>query len=334
METLALRVIGVESLTPAIRKIVLAQADGAPLPAAAPGAHIRVHIPPAGAALPYMASQDADKRAYSLLMLDQRERDADAPWRHYQIAVKREDEGKGGSRFMHALAAGDVLHADLPRNDFGLDAHSMAPPVLLAGGIGVTPIVAMAGALVKAQRRFALHYAGREHTQMALLDELRALAGEQLRLHVDGDASCLDIARLLREMQPDQHLYVSGPAGMLDSVLAAAQAQGMPRERVHFELFNNPVAEQEGEAFEVQLRQSGKVYLIPAGKTILEVLEENGEDPMCDCRRGECGVCQVGVLEGTPEHHDYVLSDAERAEGKLMHICVSRSKSARLVLDL
>lgn len=322
VETLQLRVKETVDLTGQIRKIVLEHVDGLPLPAATPGAHVRVHIK--GAA--------DDSRAYSLLLLNGNA--GDATHLQYEIAVKREDAGSGGSRYMHTLKVGDTLVSDIPRNDFMLDPADRASPVLLAGGIGITPIFAMAGSLRREGRHFHLHYAGRDRAQMALVDELESFAGDNLQLHLDQQDSQLDIQVIVQSMQADQHLYVCGPAGLLDAVLAMTKQQGIPAGRVHFELFNNPAARADAGSFQVRLAQSGKTYEIPPDKSILEVLQEQGEDPLCDCCRGECGVCQVGVLEGEPDHRDYVLSDAEKAEGKLMQICVSRSKSAVLVLDL
>jgi len=322
VETLHLRVRETENLTEQIRKIVLEHADGLPLPAARPGAHVRVHI--AGAA--------DDTRAYSLLMLNGNS--DDQTHLQYEIAVKREETGSGGSRYMHVLKVGDTVVCDPPRNDFMLDPADQAAPVLLAGGIGITPIFAMAGSLWRDGRPFHLHYAGRDKSQMALLKELRTIAGGSLWIHLDQQDSQLDIKAIVQSMNADQHLYVCGPAGLLDAALAIAKEEGLPAARVHFELFNNPAAKADAGSFQVRLAQSGKIYVVPPGKSILEVLQEQGEDPLCDCCRGECGVCQVGVLEGEPDHRDYVLSDAEKAGGKLMQICVSRSKSAVLVLDL
>ncbi len=335
MELLQLRVKETQDLTEQIRMIVLTHVDGKALPVAAPGAHIRVHTGEAGSDLSAAPGSDLrDTRAYSLLMIGDDGADQGEVFQ-YEIAVKREDEGKGGSRFMHSLKTGDRICCELPRNDFMLDAADSAVPVLLAGGIGITPLFAMAGALGREGRAFHLHYAGRDRSQMALLRELEALAGEGLMVHLDQDESKLDIDAILQSMQPEQHLYICGPAGLLDAVLACAKQRGFPSQQLHFELFNNPAAADDNAgSFEVRLAQSGKTFVIPPDKSILEVLQEEGEDPLCDCCRGECGVCQVDVIEGEPDHRDYVLSDSEKASGKVMQICVSRSKSPLLVLDL
>jgi vanillate O-demethylase ferredoxin subunit len=180
-----------------------------------------------------------------------------------------------------------------------------------------------------------LHYYGRSRRQVSFLDALARQHGEALHIHADDDAATLmPIPALLDAPHPGQHLYVCGPKGMIDAVIAQAQARQWPRDHIHFELFVNAAPQFGDRAFEVELRQSGRVLQVPANKTILEVLEEAGCDPLFDCRRGECGVCQVAVLEGTPDHRDYYLSNAERDAGDVMQICISRSLSDRLVLDL
>ena len=135
-------------------------------------------------------------------------------------------------------------------------------------------------------------------------------------------------------VRPTTQLYVCGPKVMLDTVLREAQARSWPRERIHFELFTAPVTTDADQAFDVVLAQSGKTVVVPAGTSILDALIEHGCDPLYDCKRGECGVCSTQVVEGDIEHRDYFLSDAEKASGKVMQICVSRAKGKRLVLDL
>lgn len=339
MELLHLYVKETQELTEHIRKIVLVHPEGMPLPPGAPGAHIRVHVGAMatsqveGTNLSDVKCGSDESRAYSLLMIDGGSGNTSGALQ-YEIAVKREDQGNGGSRLMHSLKPGDTVICEMPRNDFELDPADGSAPVLLAGGIGITPIFAMAGSLRRQGRPFHLHYAGRDKSQMALLEELGAIAGDSLNIHLDQDDSKLDIDAILQNMGPDQHLYICGPAGLLDAVLKLAKQRGLPSSQLHFELFNNPAASENADSFEVKLAQSGKTFVIPPDKSILQVLQDEGEDPLCDCCRGECGVCQVEVLEGEPDHRDYVLSEAEKAAGKVMQICVSRSKSPLLVLDL
>ena len=133
---------------------------------------------------------------------------------------------------------------------------------------------------------------------------------------------------------PDTHVYICGPKGMIDAARTAAADAGLADSQIHIELFTSPDAQTGDTAFEVEIKDSGAVYTIPPDKTIIEVLEEEGVDLMYDCQRGDCGICQTDVIEGTPDHRDVVLSQADKDAGNVMQICVSRAKSARLVLDL
>ncbi len=329
MPELELIVSEIRAETALIRTLHLRAPDGAPLPAFSPGAHLQVKIPGLD-----------DPRCYSLVAFDADPAVFDAP-AAYRLGVRLEDPSRGGSRHMHALAIGDRITVSGPKNDFPLHAAAAGHEgdegeiVLIAGGIGITPIAAMACALQAAGRRYALHYSGRSRDQLAFVAELRALAGDALHVHADDDpATRLDIGALLDRLSPTQHLYTCGPKGMIDAVIDGAKARGWAPERIHFELFAAAAPVAGDQPFEVELRQSGRTLLIPADKTILDVMEAAGCDPMYDCKRGECGVCTATVLEGVPEHRDYFLSDAEKAEGKLIQICISRAKTPRLVLDL
>jgi vanillate O-demethylase ferredoxin subunit len=220
-----------------------------------------------------------------------------------------------------------------PVNHFPL----AAPPrvLLIAGGIGITPIVSMASSLVARQREFELHFSGRTREALPFVDELRALAGDKLVLHADDDpATRLSVDALLDGAQVNQPIYVCGPAGMIEAVLAAARKRGWHECDLHYELFSE-VAPQEGDtAFEVELKSSGQCFTVPADKSLLDTLIENGADVMYDCRAGYCGLCTTKVSSGEIEHRDVYLSEADKAAGKVMQVCVSRCKSGRLVLDL
>ena len=328
LTTLPLRVAETRLLNPLIRLLRLEHAEGAALPGWTPGAHIQVQV--------QLPDGQADWRHYSLIDL---EGVAGAPGftpTAYTIAVRREEGGRGGSRFMHdGLQPGDRLTVQAPRNDFPLDDHA-ARAVLLAGGIGITPLASMAARCRAQGRPVALHYAGRSRTLLAFADDLQAMLGADLRLHADDEAGGqgFDIAVLLDGMASDEPLYVCGPKPLLDAVLAAAQARGWAPDRVHFELFSAPVVEAGDQAFEVELAQSGQRFTVPADQTILDCLIAHGCDPLYDCKRGECGVCAVPVIEGEVDHRDYVLSQAEKDGGQVMQICISRAKGPRLVLDL
>lgn len=324
--TMQLRVVEARSLNPLIRMLRLAALDGAPLPAYSAGSHIRVQV--------RLQGGKQDWRHYSLINALPRADAAEAP-AEYLIAVRREDTGRGGSRFMHeGLQAGDSLLIEVPKNDFPVHA-GMPRAVLIAGGIGITPLISMAVRRKAEGTPVRMHYAGRSRELMAFLPELQELLGEDLVLHTDAEAGApLNISALLDGCAADDQLYVCGPKVMLDAVLAATQARGWTHDRVHFELFTEPVVEEGDHAFEVVLAQSGQTFTVPAGQTILDCLIEHGCDPMFDCKRGECGVCATPVMEGEIDHRDYVLTAREKAEGNVMQICISRAKGARLVLDI
>ncbi|SFE27376.1 PDR/VanB family oxidoreductase [Roseivivax sediminis] len=318
MTALDLKVTEIAEAAELIRAVTLEAPDGSPLPAYDPGAHVDVHLP------------DGTTRSYSLIDWDG---GAAAP-AAYRFGIRLEAESTGGSRYMHGLSEGDTVAVEGPSNDFPL-AGGDAPSVLIAGGIGITPIVSMATALKARGAPYALHYAVRSEAAAAFADRLAEAHGDALSMHHDDRAGGpLDVAGIVKAADPSAHVYVCGPKAMIKAVKAAAEAEGYPAEQIHFELFDAP-ADQDGDtAFEVELASSGEVYTIPPGRTIIEVLEEAGEDLIYDCQRGDCGICQTDVLEGEPDHRDVVLSSEERASNKVMQICVSRAKSARLKLDL
>jgi ferredoxin-NADP reductase len=308
----------VGSETAQIRTIRLCPPHGGTLPEWEPGAHIKVQLP------------DGDTRSYSLVNL------STAPAAlpdSYLLGVRLEDPSKGGSRFMHGLKAGDRLSVLAPTNNFRLEACS-GRVTLIAGGIGVTPIASMITRLVADGRPFQAFYAGRSADQLAFHAELAVLAGDRLRFHYDDRAGVFDVQPVMASLAADEPVYVCGPRPMIDAAIAQAVALGWPPGRLRFEIFAAAEPQAGDTAFEVVLSSSGQSFTIPADKSILDVLIEAGVDPMHDCKRGDCGICQTTVLEGTPDHRDFVLSDAERTTGKLMQICVSRAKTPRLVLDL
>lgn len=323
---LALRVVEARALNSLIKMFRLCAEDGSALPGYTAGAHIRVRVE--------LPDGSHDWRHYSLINPEARQGATDAP-ADYVIAVRREDDGRGGSRFMHErLNEGDMLAIEVPRNDFPLHAGA-GRSVLVAGGIGVTPLVSMAARCKVEGVPVRMHYAGRSRDLMAFLPQLQDLLADDLVVHVDVEAGApLDVGALLEACATEDQLYVCGPKVMLDAVLAATQARGWTHDRVHFELFTTPVVEAGDHPFEIELAQSGRHFTVPADQTILDCLIEHGCDPMFDCKRGECGVCSTQVLEGDIEHRDYFLSDAEKASGKVMQVCVSRVRGSRLVLDI
>jgi ferredoxin-NADP reductase len=320
-EGLLLFVTEVRAETPLVRAFTLARAHGEPLPTWQPGAHIRVRLP------------DGDDRCYSLINLSPDPHATTRPTA-YRLGVRLESPSRGGSRFMHGLKTGDKVEVLAPSNNFPLEPGPQ-PVVLLAGGIGITPIVSMAAALAAEGRPYRLHYAGRSCGDLAFIGDIERLCGPHLALHADDTAGrVFDVDGLFASLKAEEPVYCCGPRAMIDAALSAAKARGWVEGRLRFELFTVAGPQAADGPFEVVLKSSGESFLIPPDKTILDVLIEAGKDPLHDCKRGDCGICQVQVLEGVPDHRDYILTDAERAEGTKMQICVSRSKTPRLVIDL
>jgi vanillate O-demethylase ferredoxin subunit len=322
MDTFELVIRDIQNASPLIRSFTLEPAQAGSLPAFAPGSHLQVQIPDLN-----------DHRCYSLISLDA---DTAQGPTCYRLGVRLEDNSSGGSRFMHSLKVGDTLRVAGPKNDFPLHAaaEGETETVLIAGGIGITPIASMAAALHHQGRPYQLHYAGRSVEQLAFLDELSALSGPALRHYADDSEGRFCLNTLLDGLSKDQHIYVCGPKGMIDAVIEACKQRGWPGDHVHFELFVTAAPQEGDQPFEVELRQTGVTLQIPADKTIVDVMEEQGLDPMIDCKRGECGVCTCDVIEGEVDHRDYFLSDSEKASNKVIQICISRAKTPRLVLDL
>lgn len=324
-QTLQLRLVEARALTPVVRLLCLRAADGRPLPAYAAGAHLRLTLP---------LGSGLSERDYSLVNLDGSKASYTAP-AEYWLAVQREDAGRGGSRHVHeVLKVGDLVCCSPPRNDFML-AEGSAPVLLLAGGIGITPLASMACRLLAEGRDFRMVYAGRSRSAMALLDELTQRLGPRLTVHADDEAGTpLPLATLLAACPPDEQVYVCGPSGLLDAALAQANRLGWPDQRLHFERFTAAAPVSGDHAFEVVLARSQRCLQVPADRSLLDLLIEAGCDPLYDCRRGECGVCSVTVLEGEIDHRDHVLTPAERQHGHVLQACVSRGRGQRLVLDL
>ena len=318
MSALKLRVEKTEALTPRVRRLLLATVDGSPVPPHQPGAHIELHVP---------AEDGAARlhRAYSLVA------PADGGCR-YEIAVLREDAGAGGSRWVHRLTEGEELTASAPRNLFPLDADA-EDHLLLAAGIGITPILCMARALHAAQSRFTLHYAARSHEEAAYGNEIRALPGARCWFDGGDPDRGMPLAEVIGNPAATRHLYVCGPKGFIAAVLEQGRKLGWAEANLHCELFVGALDVEGDWAFTVELAASGATLEVPAGKTVMEAMEEAGLDPMFDCRRGECGVCVAKLIEGEADHRDMCLSARERDEGGFC-ICVSRARSRRLVLEI
>ncbi|AWV02437.1 oxidoreductase [Burkholderia sp. JP2-270] len=293
--------------------------DGSPLPRFDAGAHIDVHLP--GGLV----------RQYSLC--NHPEHDD-----RYQIAVLRDAEGRGGSRAIHdEVRQGDTVRIGMPRNQFPL-APDAPHHLLLAGGIGVTPILCMAERLFSSGMPFDMHYCARSTDRMAFVERINA-AGfhDRARIHVDdGDpAQRFDLASVLAAAPDGTHLYVCGPRGFMDAVLNAARERNWADERLHYEFFGGAVATSGADrAFQVRIASSGKVIDVPAECTVIAALAANGVDVLTSCEQGVCGTCVTRVLQGEPDHRDSYLTEAEQAAGDQFMPCCSRSRTDLLVLDL
>jgi phthalate 4,5-dioxygenase reductase component len=307
-----MKVTGKRMLTPDICEFMLAAVDASPLPAFTPGAHITVKTP-----------SDAMRR-YSLVNV------GEAPDR-YVIAVKREPASRGGSRSMHEeVETGSVLNIQPPENSFALGE---APRYLLiAGGIGITPIYAMAKHLAKTKKPFQIIYCTRTAEETAYLDKMKNAFGSDLLIHHDAGNSELvyDFWDHFAEPQT-MHVYCCGPKPLMEEIKAISGH--WPEGRVNFEDFKPvEVVRADDTAFGITLQKSGREITVPSDRTILETLREAGVELSSSCESGTCGSCKTGLIAGDVDHRDMVLMDDEKSTHIM--ICVSRARSGGLVLDL
>jgi vanillate O-demethylase ferredoxin subunit len=231
---------------------------------------------------------------------------------------------------------GQLLQVSLPKNHFPLvpAKHSL----LLAGGIGITPILAMAEQLSTDKADFTLHYCTRSQERTAFVERLThsRFAGQRHH-HYDDGASVqkLDISVLLEEPQADTHIYVCGPRGFMDAVLQTARAQGWPEAQLHYEFFGAEVVKSDSDgSFEIKIASTGQIVIVAAKQSAAEALNNAGVEVLTSCEQGVCGTCLTRVLEGTPDHRDSYLTPEEQAANDQFTPCCSRAKSAVLVLDL
>ena len=320
-EPLRLRVQRITPEAEGIQSYEFVSPEGAALPAFTAGAHVDVQVP--GGAL----------RSYSLC------NDPEETHR-YVIAVQRQAQGRGGSRALHdEVREGDVLTVHPPRCDFPL--MYARGYVLVAGGIGITPLLSMVHALRRQGQPWHLHYCTRSPERTAF----RALLGTpelaaHVTLHHDGGepARALDLKALLATRSPGTRLYCCGPAPLMRAVREASTLHDWPREKVHFEAFGAEGTSAVGTAadseFQVVVRSTGATLAVPPGNTVLNVLRDSGLRVPSSCEAGTCGACLTRVLEGSPEHRDTYLPEARRTACREMLVCVSRARSRTLVLDL
>ena len=317
--TLEVRIARKQAEAQDICSLELLPLDGQSLPAFGAGAHIDVHLP-GGLVRQYSLSNDC------------------AESDRYVIAVLREPASRGGSAAVHEqLQAGQQITISAPRNHFAL--HSQAQKhLLLAGGIGITPILAMARQLAREGADFELHYSARARERMAFAAAIESATwAGRARLHVDdaGGKPQLDLVALLAQVSPETHLYVCGPKGFMDAVLATAKAAGWPQEQLHYEFFAGEVERRDDDAsFEVEVASTGQVVRVKPEQTVVQALESIGVCVQTSCEQGVCGTCLTRVLAGEPDHRDMYLTEEEQAAGDQFMPCCSRARSARLVLEL
>lgn len=296
--------------------IELRAIGGGELPAFTPGAHLDLHLP------------NGLVRNYSLTN-DWRERG------RYVVGVGRAADSRGGSSYIHSsIRAGLQIKISAPRNNFPLDEDS-ASFLFIAGGIGITPIMAMVRWCVAKEKSWRLIYAARSRQRAAFYEELCAIGAGRVQFHFDDECGeVLDAAVAISSWSEGETIYCCGPAPLMEAVKELTG--NLPSGTARFEWFTVPEADedQRSSSFTVRLERSGLEFEVPEQKSILEVLEEHGFEIPFSCREGLCGTCVTNVCAGEPDHRDYVLSDEERESGKLMTICCSRSKSPILALDL
>ncbi|WP_111510115.1 PDR/VanB family oxidoreductase [Mycobacterium kyogaense] len=300
--------------TASVKSLHLTRLDGTPLGAYTPGAHIDVVGP------------TAITRQYSLCSRP----DAGDT---FTVAIKREPNSRGGSAALHELQEGDVIQISAPRNLLTI-AEQASHHVLVAAGIGITPMLSMARYMDVRGIDFQLHYFARSEEEAAFLPILRDRCPDKLHAHlgVSRERQEALLSAALESAAANTHVYVCGPREFMTKMIALAEKYVAP-DAVHFENFHaaEPVAAADNSPFEVELE--GQTYQVPADRSIFEVLDENGCDIDTSCQEGICGTCVMQVIDGVPEHRDNVLTKAEKESGELIAVCVSRVKGQRIVLD-
>jgi Flavodoxin reductases (ferredoxin-NADPH reductases) family 1 len=293
--------------------------SGSALPSFSAGSHIDVHLP-GGLVRQYSLCNDPTT--------------AD----HYGIAVLRDAKGRGGSRAIHDLVAqGDELTISAARNNFPL-AHGAPHHLLLAGGIGITPILCMAERLHTVREAFNLHYCARSRHRAAFLPRIAGSPfSDKVHLHFDdGEAAQrFDLSAALANAPAGSHLYVCGPQGFINAVLDEARRQNWSPDRLHHEFFGAVVSHSDADrSFLVRVASTGETIPVPVGCTVVEALANHGVEVATSCEQGVCGTCLTRVLDGKPDHRDTYLTENEKAAGDQFLPCCSRSHSPMLELDL
>jgi vanillate O-demethylase ferredoxin subunit len=304
-------VAAIRDLTPTVREFIVCPTEGAVAPHA-PGSHLQMDVLVAG---------KPQRRCYSLV--------GQPDARGYRIAVKRLDDGRGGSLAMWRLAEGERLRISAPQNHFPLDLDAPAY-LLVAGGIGITPLVLMAQQLAARGAKVRMVYGARAQEELAYVEELGAALGSTLLTAVGG---AIDFAMEIAALPHGAQAYVCGPVPMLDAVRRAWEASGRAPADLRYETFGSS-GRFAPQPFRVRIPRHALDITVPADCSLLDALEQAGVQTLSDCRRGECGLCAVDVLgvEGEVDHRDVYLSEHEKRANRRICACVSRVVGA-ITLD-
>ena len=309
-----MQVIGKDVVSVGVVAVRFADPDGGDVPAWDPGAHIDLVV------------DGNTERQYSLC-------GDPADRKSLTVAVLREENGRGGSRWVHdALQVGDLVGIGGPRNNFALaNAQSF---LFVAGGIGITPLLPMVRAVDAAGADWKLLYGGRNRSSMAFADELADAYPDRVELRPQDEFGILDLSAALDAVADGTAVYCCGPEPLLQAI--ENECRGRGNLTLHLERFaakERPAGAVDA-AFEVELRRSGTTVEVAADESMLDAVLRAGADVPFSCREGTCGTCETAVLDGVPDHRDSVLTEDEQAANDCMMVCVSRSCSAKLVLDL
>ncbi len=296
-----------------IVELKLAKPDGSKLPTWEPGAHIELNLP------------SGLVRQYSLC--------GDPSDDFFTIAVLKEEQSRGGSIEIHEnLKLGDRISIRGPKNHFKLEPGALT--VFVAGGIGITPLLPMMRKLSGDGKPWALHYGGKSLAALAYLDALQLMDGNEINIYLKNETRRIPVSDVMSDLSPSDVVYVCGPESMIDEVEQTGAKLGIP---VHLERFG-PIGGEApsatGESFEVELARTGTVLTVPEDTRLIDIVRTVVPSVPFSCEEGYCGSCETGVIEGVPDHRDSILSPEEKEANECMMICVGRSKTARLVLDL
>ena len=311
-ELLEMRLTAIEYAAKNINLYEFRPLNGEILPDGRAGAHIGLHLP------------NGLVRQYSLFKAVENPQS-------YNIGIKLDANSRGGSVFVHdKIRVGDVISVEPPRNNFPL-VENAAQSVFFAGGIGITPIFSMIERLEFLAKDWTLYYACRSRGEAAFFNRLRQFP--QVRFHFDDESGgFFDLSEPLAAVPANAHLYCCGPSGMLKAF--ESLTRDFAPEQVHAEYFTSKYEAAADGGFTVALARDGREFYVPAGKTILRILLENGIDVPFSCEEGVCGSCETRLISGVPDHRDAILSNAEKLENKTMLVCCSGAKSEKLILDL